>query len=244
MSYTPGQSFRESTSTTETRGTLTLKSVTFYQGMNDKGHTYLTISDEAHGTLVSGRGVKTPKAVEKAVADALVVAARKDASKAAAKARHAAKDAAKGVVRDECQICEGAWVIEDGITSLHGYSRPGCGWLVGSCRGAKQLPYSKSCALLVDYRAGVEAYRAASAKEAATLRSGRVDSITIQVRCENFYNLAKRDRKYESKTLTEKDGAEFTKQVEIAAAKAESDVRHAEAELKRVDARIAAWVLR
>lgn len=44
-----------------------------------------------------------------------------------------------------CQICEGKWAMVRGKVSLHGYTRPGYGFITGSCRGSQQLAWEESC---------------------------------------------------------------------------------------------------
>lgn len=47
-----------------------------------------------------------------------------------------------------CQVCEGKWKLVRGKISLHGYTRPGYGFITGQCRGAQQLPWEVSCDVL------------------------------------------------------------------------------------------------
>lgn len=41
----------------------------------------------------------------------------------------------------ECQICEGQWAIVAGGISIHGYTRPGCGFITGECMGSRCRPF-------------------------------------------------------------------------------------------------------
>lgn len=50
-----------------------------------------------------------------------------------------------------CQICSGDWALMRGLISLHGYKRPGLGFITGSCMGANELPYEQSCDVLKKY---------------------------------------------------------------------------------------------
>lgn len=197
---------------------------------------------------ITSKYCKTQKAVGKLVEKARAIVARKAAKKAAAKERHAAKDAAKGVVREECQICEGGWVITDGITSLHGYTRPGHGWLVGECMGAKQLPFSKSCALLASYRRQVVNYKSSVTMQIADLKADKVNAITRSERryvtiSFGYGKYVNVDVVYE-RDMASPDGANhksFDEVVKIEIAKLEGELKHVAAEIKRVDARIALW---
>ncbi len=50
-----------------------------------------------------------------------------------------------------CQICERACKLPNGRVSLHGYKRPGTGWITGNCRGSHELPFEQSCDALVRF---------------------------------------------------------------------------------------------
>lgn len=212
--------------------TLTFTSYDHYKGV-----TYLTIKD-GEVVLVGGRNVKTDKAVTKAIVDAQKVQARNDARKAA----KVAKAVAAG--REECQICAGDWAMLKGLTSFHGYTRPGYGWLVGGCMGAEQLPFSKSCDVLKKYRKVVADYKADQEVALAKCVAGKIKSITIEVKCANYYNLAKKDRRTESKTLTKVDGRDFESAISGRIRDLEFSIRGAGDELERVDARLALWVVK
>lgn len=47
-----------------------------------------------------------------------------------------------------CQICARPIKAKTGKIAHHGYQRPGNGWQTSSCRGARHLPYEKSCDLI------------------------------------------------------------------------------------------------
>jgi len=80
------------------------------------------------------------------------VAAKSDAR--AAKQRTISEKAARGEINTttgECQICEGRYKVQRGAIALHGYERPGFGFITGRCWGAGQLPYEQSCDALHPY---------------------------------------------------------------------------------------------
>lgn len=54
-------------------------------------------------------------------------------------AHKAQKEAAR--VDAHCQICGAEWALHNGRISIHGYQRPGYGFIVGSCRGSQQKPW-------------------------------------------------------------------------------------------------------
>jgi hypothetical protein len=55
--------------------------------------------------------------------------------------------------RGMCQVCGGAQVVESGVLVLHGYNRPGCGYIIGECPGVREVPLQTSDALTRKYHA-------------------------------------------------------------------------------------------
>lgn len=159
--------------------------------------------------------------------------------------------------RDECQICVGAWIIKNGLTSLHGYTRPGCGWLVGECMGARELPYSKSCEVLHKYAAMIESYRADLVSTRDEWTSGQIAETLVEgtVRDENGFRIPvaggykKEMIRVTNKTTREEFrrlgffDRDWNKTVAIAVAKLDGQIRQVEAEIERVAKRLADWKL-
>lgn len=56
--------------------------------------------------------------------------------------------------RDECQICARTFSMIGGTMGHHGYTRPGCGFIVGDCMGVGHKPFPATDAL-VKYRAAL-----------------------------------------------------------------------------------------
>ncbi len=73
-----------------------------------------------------------------------------------------------------CQICEGEFKIVGGFTSTHGYKRPGHGYIVGRCGGAKQLPYETSCELIKSYLVGLKTMLVQEEQRLAEMEAGVV----------------------------------------------------------------------
>lgn len=64
------------------------------------------------------------------------------------KAENAAKRAAKAATQKECQVCERHQSVkQNGRMVNHGYTRPGCGWLIGGCMGVGHKPFPETDAL-------------------------------------------------------------------------------------------------
>jgi hypothetical protein len=73
-----------------------------------------------------------------------------------------------------CQCCFGHYKVVRGITSLHGYERPGNGYIVGACNGQQALPYQQSCELTKVMLQSVKNFEAARSARLAALESGAV----------------------------------------------------------------------
>ncbi len=73
-----------------------------------------------------------------------------------------------------CQICEGEFKVVNGCASTHGYKRPGHGYIVGRCGGAKHLPYESSCELIKSYLVGLKAMLVREQARLTALESGQV----------------------------------------------------------------------
>lgn len=145
-----------------------------------------------------------------------------------------------------CQICERTCKLPKGMTSLHGYKRPGCGWINGSCPGAYELPYEQSCDKLKWYLAEILlARRTHLTEQLAQLTDGSMMEITI-VR-------HKRGTRNETEVVTYRRGElvtnewgcqvdEFAWAVRGRISNIESELRYSLArEIERVTKRIAAW---
>lgn len=88
----------------------------------------------------------------------------------------AAKKAAQ--VTGECQICEGTFCTKKGLIVLHGYKRPGTGYIHGHCFGMNHVPYAKGTDALVVYLERLKASVVSNEKALARWTSRRVPSIT------------------------------------------------------------------
>jgi hypothetical protein len=59
-------------------------------------------------------------------------------------------DASKSYV-GECQVCGHFQVVNNGHLVLHGYERPGCGYINGRCAGEEHVPFELSCEVAKDW---------------------------------------------------------------------------------------------
>ena len=51
----------------------------------------------------------------------------------------------KSEMKGTCQACFLVQKLPNGKISLHGYERPGYGYIIGDCEGSYRLPYEQSC---------------------------------------------------------------------------------------------------
>jgi hypothetical protein len=147
------------------------------------------------------------------------------------------KDAkrAKGIGVGVCQICERECAIVRGRISLHGYNRPGYGFITGQCRGSHQPPWSQSCAALA---AWVDELAAMLASDTAALERlpDRAEFIVEGRRYDK--NVHKFVPTFE--TVSESD-PRFGAARDAAREKLEGRIEALRAEIKRQGARLRSW---
>jgi hypothetical protein len=87
-----------------------------------------------------------------------------------------------------CQVCfAGQRVIKGVNITLHGYTRPGCGYIIGDCPGSKELPFEKSCDITRRHRKFLDTVLADYQKRLGDLQGGSITSFeyTYETREEN-----------------------------------------------------------
>jgi hypothetical protein len=218
-----------------TRDDFTVTAQHFYSDSYKGGkvsYFYIKLGDKLLKTCPS------EKAVEKAF-PAIIARQNMLAEKKAERARaERAAAEARGTVFGECQICEREQALsKDGLLVNHGYTRPGCGFIVGNCYGVKYPTYAKSCERLTQYHAMV-----------LYIIEDKKDSLAgVDSRSELSEKVNDRTKplgygRYEQKTIYHANGTrEFAALAKILKARLESEIKHAEYELERAAKRIAAW---
>lgn len=79
----------------------------------------------------------------------------------------------------ECQICEHVQKLNRGKLVLHGFTRPGDGYVIGKCYGVYHLPYSESCDQCKEYLKILENERDREEKKKKKLQSKNLTSLMI-----------------------------------------------------------------
>lgn len=144
--------------------------------------------------------------------------------------------------RAECQICERVQATVSGRLGHHGYTRPGCGFITGDCMGVNHEPYPKTDALEL-YKRAIEGHI-----ERANAKLAEVPTLThIMYRWTIKYGSKKGEyevkvmrgdsyrHNYEQTGYSVPDFDHLEKTMKL---NLETDIRHATAELHRVEKRI------
>lgn len=82
-----------------------------------------------------------------------------------------------------CQCCFNVQKLPNGKgkLSLHGYTRPGHGYIVGACMGQKELPFEKSCEVTKRMRSMVKDMMVKAEERKGRLERNEVEEILTQV---------------------------------------------------------------
>lgn len=155
-----------------------------------------------------------------------------------------------------CCHCGGVFKLKRGLMVLHGYERPGHGWINGSCSGVGTVPYEVSPEELPKIRAAVERFRLEQQSFLNRLHSGDVTELTDKVRLwrgdEGYVpggdnikmvKVVKGGPLDIPRWTSGRYGKEtrFEHLVTVAAANTETMIRAADDDLKRIDEWYAAW---
>lgn len=145
--------------------------------------------------------------------------------------------------RAECQVCERVQAIDGrgGMTN-HGYTRPGCGFIVGNCYGCGFAPFPATDAL-ENYRAAL--VRIIDAKEARLAELPTLQEIEYRYTVGRGTNKQEKTRTLKTGDVYGYDAEErtsfpgFADHIASLTRKVVADLNGAREELARVVARIA-----
>jgi hypothetical protein len=142
-----------------------------------------------------------------------------------------------------CQVCERTCKIVRGGISLHGYNRPGCGFIQGRCFGAAALPWSQSCVALQEYIVILQARRAQCEKSIAYYADPSLAEVTEYEKAHVYAKpepkVYKRGERYDTRYQLSVDV--FACIVSGRISKAESDIKALDREIERQSKRVAGW---
>lgn len=143
-----------------------------------------------------------------------------------------------------CQICERQCKLVRGSISLHGYTRPGCGWINGRCFGAQCPSWEVSCDTLREY-VGMLGVKLTQTRESlAHYQSPDLMEVTEYTQAHAYAKpepkTYKRGERYEVKYMPSTVDM-FASIVAGRVQKLGWDIKSLENEIARQEARLASW---
>lgn len=132
-----------------------------------------------------------------------------------------------------CQICEGDFKLDPGTnkTALHGYKRPGHGYVVGDCMGARELPYELDNSVLKKYKVGLETQNKNADKYLKKLEAGEIQELPKP----------NRTQKLTAPEMVPSTDESFKWILQDTIRNVESNIKLTKREIDRVTKRIDAW---
>lgn len=143
-----------------------------------------------------------------------------------------------------CAVCMRRQIVWDGAMVLHGYQRPGCGWITGDCFGTRRPAWELDPEAAVEFVGMLRGHVARLALRLTALRAGTVDTLSkrVEVLDERGRYVLDDDRRRTWKNVDVARGEpEFAKLEAYEIGNTERDHAAAEAEVRALDKRIAAW---
>ena len=132
-----------------------------------------------------------------------------------------------------CAICMREQVVRNGKMVLHGYQRPGYGWVVGNCFGTGRDPYEVSAEACAAYIPVLQGIKERSQRYLSALKAGEVTKFTEPKR--NY-----RTGRDES-IVIEKGDKRFPEKLRLAIRDTESQIGQIDGDIAEMNKRIQAW---
>ena len=140
----------------------------------------------------------------------------------------------------ECQICEGQFKVQDGRVVLHGYKRPGDGYIIGECFGRNEPPYELSCAAIPGWLEGCKSSLMEAARYLDDLKSGKIDRFRME---SGYTNQGYSHKPFEA-VRSELDDYAWETNLKSRIYEVERAFRFWSREVERLTKRIANWRLK
>lgn len=153
-----------------------------------------------------------------------------------------------------CPCCFGQYVVKKGLMVLHGYKRPGIGYIIGNCPATRRFkPYevsSEGTVYMLDLAKNALRGEKAMLKK---LRADEIPAFTRDFPRDGFYSLSAQQKRhmsheelYETITFKKGDGqshrgVDYLSCRENAIRKAEAAIRGIEGDIRFLNEKIAAW---
>ncbi len=160
------------------------------------------------------------------------------------------KRVAKNEFEGTCQACFHSQVLTGSKQTLvlHGYQRPGDGFLRGDCEGHGHLPYELSSNLTSDLLARADKRLVSEKTRLESLVANKVDSLVIEVpNPEYSYYVSARMSVPKTKFITigrdytGTDNRNFEHHRKVAIVRAEADIKSTEYTIKFYGQKVADW---
>lgn len=156
-------------------------------------------------------------------------------------------------LRGVCQVCEADVAVKAAnkhghfTTSLHGYERPGNGWILGRCWGAQRPSWETSNAIVIQWRGMVADMIARTEQRLVDLRSRSIASISRReqkpgARSSTMVEYTPENPPVDRYSYMNRTAAQRWEELVAETIKAEErDLLQQKSELDRVTVRIAGW---
>jgi len=139
---------------------------------------------------------------------------------------------AKATHEGTCGICEGVYCTRNGAVVMHGFQRPGLGYLLGSCWGQRQTAWELSPEPAREYlETSLRPYQAVLVKVVAEHRDGKITRI----------ERARRHGAPEVYTAEDADQARWKRAQATELARLEGLLRHVTDHVRRLEKRLVEW---
>jgi len=132
-----------------------------------------------------------------------------------------------------CAICFHEQVVRGDQMVLHGYQRPGHGYIIGNCFGVGYKPYELSADACVAYVPNLEAHKTHYTENLAALKQGKVSGFK---ETERDYRTGR-----DVVVITKKGDAEYPRKLAAAIANAEQQIRYVTQDITEMHKRIDQW---
>jgi hypothetical protein len=146
------------------------------------------------------------------------------------------REAAKGQTLGTCAICGRQHVVRGDKVVLHGYQRPGFGYITGDCFGVGYQPYELSPKACEDYAVKMSDYITKEQERVALFRSGTVTEVNIKVGTEYRHG-----RAVAKLVAIGPEDRRFTARIAELIAQAESHIANATQVREEMEKRVRDW---
>ncbi len=140
-----------------------------------------------------------------------------------------------------CQCCFGEYKVSDNkLIVLHGYRRPGIGYIQGSCAGVDHQPFEYDCALTKEIIRQHRAHVAGVQAWVQSFQAGKITTLTrrwTEYKDDGAWNYSTVEREEEIGP----DSPHWEKEARKALAQAEFDIRYVTRIADEFQARVDAW---